>query len=71
VDAANRILFQGLTGALTASPLQNQDDHGKGPWVLLWKGGVAVGRAELMDATDEIERMARLGSSIARLPTIV
>jgi len=70
-EAASRILFQGLSRALTAlSPSELGEDDGKKPWLLLWKDGVAVGRAELMDATDEIDRMARLGSSVARLPTI-
>ena len=68
-DEASRILFQGLTKALSASPPPDvKDEDGKGPWVLLWKGGVALGRAELLDSIDEIEWMSRLGSSVARLP---
>ena len=71
-DEASRILFQGLTNALSASPTAAvKTDEGKGPWVLLWKGGVAVGRAELVEAAADIEGMARLGSSVARLPLTI
>jgi hypothetical protein len=69
VDAASRILFQGLTRALTASPapaLKHGD--GKPPWVLLWKDGIALGKAELIDSIEELEGMTRLGSAVARLP---
>ena len=71
-DEAARILFQGLTKALSASPPPAvKSEEGKGPWVLLWKGGVAVGKAEVLDSTDELEWMARLGSSVARLPLTI
>jgi hypothetical protein len=68
-DAASHILSQGLTRVLTASPLPDvKYQRNKTTWVLLWKGGIAVGRTEVIVSIDDVERLARLGSAVARLP---
>ncbi|MEO8680038.1 MAG: hypothetical protein ABI665_13380 [Vicinamibacterales bacterium] len=69
-DAAARVLFQGLTNTLTTATTDPQSVFGAGdrPWVLLWKDGVSLGRTGRFAATSDIEKFARAGVTIARLP---
>jgi hypothetical protein len=62
-EAASRLLFQGLSKALTDMPADAR------PWVLFWSGGVALARMEHIRAVDQIERLARAGVALTRVPT--
>jgi hypothetical protein len=68
VDAAARILFQGLSRALAAEPQGEDAGMHKNTWVLLWKNGVALGQSSMIDSIEEIDRLSRLGFAIARVP---
>lgn len=70
VDAASRVLFQGLTNTLTTATQDPQSVFGtdKRPWVLLWKDGVSLGRTQAFASTAEVETFARTGTAIAKLP---
>jgi hypothetical protein len=70
IEAASRVLFQGLTKALTAGTADPHSVFGTDnrPWVLLWKDGVSLGRTRAFDTTDDVEKFVRAGSALARLP---
>lgn len=70
--AAARVLFQGLTNALTAGTRDPQSVLGTNdrPWLLLWKDGVSLGRTKAFATTEDVEKFMRTGVAIARLPIV-
>jgi hypothetical protein len=70
IASAARVLFLGLSNALTAGSADPMSVLGANtrPWVLLWKDGVSLGQMKAFTTTEEVERFARAGSALARLP---
>jgi len=69
-ESASRVLFLGLTNALTAGSADPMSVFGTDnrPWVLLWKDGVSIGQIKAFTTTEEVDRFARAGSALTRLP---
>lgn len=69
-EAAARLLFQGLSNALTAATADPQSVFGTDdrPWLLLWKDGVSLARNGRFAAANDVEAFVEAGVALARLP---
>jgi len=67
-DAAARLLFQGLSAALTSatansSSILSEKDR---PWILLSNKGIALARMEHASSAEQVERFVRAGVALVR-----
>jgi len=67
-DAAARLLFQGLSAALTSatansSSILSEQDR---PWLLLSNHGIALARMEHASSAEHVERFVRAGVALTR-----
>lgn len=65
---ASRIVFQGIGAAIDTAINQGPDAlrEKRRPWVLVWKGGVALGRVDAAESAADIEPFVHAGTAIVR-----
>jgi hypothetical protein len=66
---ASRVIFQGVGDAINRAINSGPESlrEKRRPWVLLWKGGVALGRVDAVKSAAEVEEFVRAGVAIARV----
>jgi hypothetical protein len=67
-DAATRLLFQGLSAALTSAAANSSSilSEKERPWILLSNHGLTLARLERASSAERVERFVRAGVALTR-----